>query len=125
MPCRPRLSLRLRALPLRRPALSRGLSGLFPDCQARAVRLPERFRGRLLLRRRQAPEEAKRTLPRGLPAASRRRRMKPWLRPPTESTTTWGQLARGVVAELGVRHLEADQVLERGPGHRIAHRRIA
>ena len=45
---RPRLSLRLRALPLRRPAFR----GLFPDCQARAVLWPEKFRGRLLLRRR-------------------------------------------------------------------------
>src|SRR5690242_11056158 len=99
---------RLRALPLRRPRQAVAMAGRFPDCQARAVLWPERFRGRLLLRRRPFG----RALPRGLSGSE----------PPATRTALAGPnrrvnaargevLARRVILELIAGHLEADQML--------------
>ena len=124
---RPRLSLRLRALPLRRPALGRSSERALSRLSGRAVLLPERFRGRLLLRRRPSClKKLDRTLPRGLPAASLPETGRALASPGSRSQRRLkGDLARGVVAKLVLRQLEADQVLERGAGDRIADRRIA
>jgi len=72
---RPRLSLAPESFAPSAAHLHERSGGHFPDCQARAVLVPERFRGRLLLRRRTCV----RALPRGHSEdRGLRRRGVPW-----------------------------------------------
>src|SRR6185312_4017746 len=74
---------RLRALPLRRPTYAKALAGSFQTVRRARSFVPERFRGRLLLRRR----ICMRPLPRGHSGnLDFRRRGVPWPRQVTKST---------------------------------------
>ena len=101
-----------------------GCGGHFPDCLARAVLGPERFRGRLLLRR--LAGRPAWSLPRCHPAGKPSGDAGALAAHKCGVNASLRELLTGcVILELVVRQLEAHQMFERGVGDGLANRWIS